>query len=95
MPTYLAAFAICDYEHVSRTERGKEVSEGDPPGKGTFVLAADRSGTPASGAMPTYPTVPSWISPKPCYHSQRGVAERDATVPTAVLQMGFYGKAPH
>ncbi|KAJ8791257.1 hypothetical protein J1605_020697 [Eschrichtius robustus] len=25
MPTYLAAFAICDYEHVSRTERGKEI----------------------------------------------------------------------
>lgn len=62
MPTYLAAFAICDYEHVSRTERGKEVSDGDPPGKGTFVLAAGCSGTPASGAMPTDTTVPSWFS---------------------------------
>lgn len=62
MPTYLAAFAICDYEHVSRTERGKEVSDGDPPGKGTFVLATDCSGTPALGAMPTDPTVPSWFS---------------------------------
>lgn len=43
MPTYLAAFVICDYEHISRIERGKEVSEGDAPGAGTFVLAA---GTP-------------------------------------------------
>ncbi|XP_036136048.1 aminopeptidase Q [Molossus molossus] len=25
MPTYLAAFAVCDYDHVSRTERGKEI----------------------------------------------------------------------
>ncbi|XP_055292318.1 aminopeptidase Q isoform X2 [Moschus berezovskii] len=25
MPTYLAAFVICDYEHISRTERGKEI----------------------------------------------------------------------
>ncbi|KAM9252810.1 aminopeptidase Q [Dugong dugon] len=25
MPTYLAAFAICDYDHVNRTERGKEI----------------------------------------------------------------------
>ncbi|KAF6125607.1 laeverin [Phyllostomus discolor] len=25
MPTYLAAFVICDYEHVNRTERGKEI----------------------------------------------------------------------
>ncbi|XP_007952718.1 aminopeptidase Q [Orycteropus afer afer] len=25
MPTYLAAFAICDFDHVSRTERGKEI----------------------------------------------------------------------
>lgn len=30
MPTYLAAFAVCDYEYVSRIERGKEVSEGMP-----------------------------------------------------------------
>lgn len=27
MPTYLAAF-VCDYGHISRIERGKEVSEG-------------------------------------------------------------------
>ena len=25
MPTYLAAFAVCDYEYVSRIERGKEI----------------------------------------------------------------------
>uniref|UniRef100_A0A8D2CV39 Aminopeptidase n=1 Tax=Sciurus vulgaris TaxID=55149 RepID=A0A8D2CV39_SCIVU len=25
MPTYLVALAICDYDHVSRTERGKEI----------------------------------------------------------------------
>ncbi|XP_006913361.1 aminopeptidase Q [Pteropus alecto] len=25
MPTYLVAFAICDYDHVNRTERGKEI----------------------------------------------------------------------
>ncbi|KAB0374848.1 hypothetical protein FD755_013340 [Muntiacus reevesi] len=25
MPTYLAAFVICDYEHISRIERGKEI----------------------------------------------------------------------
>ncbi|XP_059549821.1 aminopeptidase Q [Myotis daubentonii] len=25
MPTYLAAFVICDYDHVNRTERGKEI----------------------------------------------------------------------
>ncbi|XP_062943936.1 aminopeptidase Q [Cynocephalus volans] len=25
MPTYLAAFAICDFDHVSRMERGKEI----------------------------------------------------------------------
>ncbi|XP_072814086.1 aminopeptidase Q isoform X1 [Vicugna pacos] len=25
MPTYLTAFAVCDCEHVSRTERGKEI----------------------------------------------------------------------
>ncbi|KAI5263389.1 Aminopeptidase Q [Manis pentadactyla] len=25
MPTYLAAFGICDYDHVNRTERGKEI----------------------------------------------------------------------
>lgn len=45
MPTYLAAFVICDYDHVNRTERGKEVSKEDSPGKGTFVLAADCSST--------------------------------------------------
>ncbi|PNJ80431.1 aminopeptidase Q [Pongo abelii] len=25
MPTYLVAFVICDYDHVNRTERGKEI----------------------------------------------------------------------
>ncbi|XP_060033351.1 aminopeptidase Q isoform X2 [Erinaceus europaeus] len=25
MPTYLVAFAVCDYDHVNRTERGKEI----------------------------------------------------------------------
>ncbi|XP_036888172.1 aminopeptidase Q [Sturnira hondurensis] len=25
MPTYLAAFVLCDYDHVNRTERGKEI----------------------------------------------------------------------
>ncbi|KAM6224299.1 aminopeptidase Q [Rhynchocyon petersi] len=25
MPTYLATFVICDYDHVNRTERGKEI----------------------------------------------------------------------
>uniref|UniRef100_A0A2K6LUB7 Aminopeptidase n=1 Tax=Rhinopithecus bieti TaxID=61621 RepID=A0A2K6LUB7_RHIBE len=33
MPTYLVAFVICDYDHVNRTERGKEVSEEDSVGK--------------------------------------------------------------
>lgn len=46
MPTYLAAFVICDYEHISRIERGKEVSGGDAPGAGAFVLAAGPSRTP-------------------------------------------------
>lgn len=45
MPTYLVAFAICDYDHVNRTERGKEVSKEDSPGKRTFVLATDCSPT--------------------------------------------------
>lgn len=31
MPTYLVALAICDFDHVSRTERGKEVSSEGPP----------------------------------------------------------------
>lgn len=26
MPTYLVALAVCDYDQVNRTERGKEVS---------------------------------------------------------------------
>ncbi|XP_008047122.1 aminopeptidase Q [Carlito syrichta] len=25
MPTYLAAFAICDFDHINKTERGKEI----------------------------------------------------------------------
>lgn len=45
MPTYLAAFGICDYDHVNRTERGKEVSRDASPGKGAFVLAAGCSST--------------------------------------------------
>ena len=51
MPTYLAAFVICDYEHISRIERGKEVSEGDAPGAGAVVLAAGPSCTPRSQGL--------------------------------------------
>lgn len=43
MPTYLVALAVCDYDHVSRTERGQEVSEEDSAGKGAFILATGGS----------------------------------------------------
>lgn len=63
MPTYLAAFVICDYDHVNRTERGKEVSKEVSPGKGIFAQAAESSSTlSASGSMATHPIVPSWYS---------------------------------
>jgi hypothetical protein len=34
MPTYLVALVVCDLDHISRTERGKEVSREDPADKG-------------------------------------------------------------
>lgn len=63
MPTYLAAFVICDYGHVSRTERTKEVSKEVCPGKGIFVLAAEcSSALSASGSLATHLIVPSCYS---------------------------------
>ncbi|KAK2118205.1 hypothetical protein P7K49_005092 [Saguinus oedipus] len=38
MPTYLVAFVICDYDHVNRTERGKEVDGGMTHSKGCFMI---------------------------------------------------------
>lgn len=95
MPTYLAAFVICDYEHIGRIERGKEVSEGGPPGAGTFVLAADCSRTPSPRGLGLHPprTSPS-SSPKPCHCSEQNAAERSAALPSGAE--GFLWKvAPH
>ncbi|XP_003920728.2 aminopeptidase Q [Saimiri boliviensis] len=43
MPTYLVAFVICDYDHVNRTERGKEIriwarKDAIASGKADFAL---------------------------------------------------------
>lgn len=82
MPTYLAAFVICDYEHIGRIERGKEVSEGDSPGAGTFVLAADCSSTPSPRGLGLHPSRTSpGSSPKPCHCSELNAAERSAALP--------------
>lgn len=43
MPTYLVAFAVCDFDYINRTERGKEVSEKDFPGKGSHAQATASS----------------------------------------------------
>lgn len=55
MPTYLAAFVVCDYGHISRIERGKQVSEGDSR-CGTLVLAADRSRPPSPQGLGLHPS---------------------------------------
>lgn len=96
MPTYLAAFVVCDYGHISRIERGKEVSEGDSrcgdvgAGSGPFAPSF------ASGAGPAPLTDLSWFFPEPCHCSGRNTAERSAALPAGALRRGFYGKvAPH
>lgn len=62
MPTYLVAFAICDCDHVNRTERGQEVSKEDSAGEGTIWMAADCSSTlSASRGYSMYP-IASWFS---------------------------------
>lgn len=56
MPTYLVALAVCDYAYVDRSERGKEVSEEDHPGKGAPVLAADGWAVPSASGRVTPPS---------------------------------------
>lgn len=92
MPTYLAAFVVCDYGHISRIERGKEVSEGDSrcgdvgAGSGPFAPSF------ASGAGPAPLTDLSWFFPEPCHCSGRNSAERSAALPAGALRRGFLWK---
>lgn len=68
MPTYVVAFAICDFDSVSQTERGKEVSEG---------MALEKGPSPLRGLT----CVPSILSPMSFESFQGVLAEGDRRIP--------------
>ena len=91
MPTYLAAFVICDYEHIGRIERGKEVSEGDPPGAGRLCWLRTVRALLRLGGWACTPRGPLLVLP-PSPGTALSKTLRSGAQPFPLGRRDFYGR---